>query len=77
MSYAAGLALIPVWKTMVATLIGMAPLCFLQAYFAQELTVHFPRLIYFLVPLGILYAIYSIRLLHKLLRRATLDQSSR
>jgi uncharacterized membrane protein YdjX (TVP38/TMEM64 family) len=36
-SYAAGLAGVPVWKVAVGTLVGMAPLCYLQAYFAQRI----------------------------------------
>jgi uncharacterized membrane protein YdjX (TVP38/TMEM64 family) len=36
-SYAAGLAAVPIWKVAAGTLIGMAPLCYLQAYFAQRL----------------------------------------
>src|SRR5262245_31084669 len=35
-SYAAGLTRLPAWKVMAGTLFGMAPLCFMQAYFAQE-----------------------------------------
>lgn len=35
-SYAAGIAGVPVWKVGVGTLIGMAPLCYLQAYFAER-----------------------------------------
>jgi uncharacterized membrane protein YdjX (TVP38/TMEM64 family) len=34
-SYAAGLAGVPAWKVAVGTL-GMAPLCYLQAYFAEQ-----------------------------------------
>jgi uncharacterized membrane protein YdjX (TVP38/TMEM64 family) len=36
-SYAAGIAGVPAWKVAVGTLVGMAPLCYLQAYFAQRL----------------------------------------
>jgi uncharacterized membrane protein YdjX (TVP38/TMEM64 family) len=35
-SYAAGIAGVPVWKVGVGTLVGMAPLCYLQAYFAKR-----------------------------------------
>jgi len=35
-SYAAGVAGVPAWKVAAGTLIGMAPLCYVQAYFAQR-----------------------------------------
>jgi uncharacterized membrane protein YdjX (TVP38/TMEM64 family) len=35
-SYAAGLAGVPAWKVAAGTLVGMAPLCYLQAYFAER-----------------------------------------
>jgi uncharacterized membrane protein YdjX (TVP38/TMEM64 family) len=35
-SYAAGIAGVPVWKVGIGTLVGMAPLCYLQAYFAER-----------------------------------------
>ena len=35
-SYAAGLVGIPVWKVVVGTLVGMAPLCYAQAYLADR-----------------------------------------
>jgi uncharacterized membrane protein YdjX (TVP38/TMEM64 family) len=35
-SYAAGVAGVPAWKVAVGTLIGLAPLCYLQAYFAEQ-----------------------------------------
>jgi uncharacterized membrane protein YdjX (TVP38/TMEM64 family) len=36
-SYAAGVAGVPVWKVATGTLLGMAPLCYLQSYFAERL----------------------------------------
>jgi uncharacterized membrane protein YdjX (TVP38/TMEM64 family) len=35
-SYAAGVAGVPPWKVATGTLIGLAPLCYLQAYFAEQ-----------------------------------------
>jgi uncharacterized membrane protein YdjX (TVP38/TMEM64 family) len=35
-SYAAGVAGVPAWKVAAGTLVGMAPLCYVQAYFAQR-----------------------------------------
>lgn len=56
-SYAAGLTRIPVWKVMLATGCGMAPLCFAQAWLAENLLIAFPALVY---PLLIACAIYVI-----------------
>jgi uncharacterized membrane protein YdjX (TVP38/TMEM64 family) len=36
-SYAAGMAGVPAWKVAAGTLVGMAPLCYAQAYFAERL----------------------------------------
>ena len=35
-SYAAGIASVPPWKVAVGTLFGLAPLCYVQAYFAER-----------------------------------------
>lgn len=56
-SYAAGFSRIPIWKVMLATAFGMAPLCFLQAWLAESLIVAFPDLIY---PLLIACLVYVI-----------------
>jgi len=60
-SYAAGLTKLRLWKVMAGTLLGMAPLCYVQAYFAQEIFAAFPGLIYPLVLFGVLYAAYIAR----------------
>jgi uncharacterized membrane protein YdjX (TVP38/TMEM64 family) len=56
-SYAAGLAGIPVWKVMLGTLVGMAPLCWAQAYLADGILRAIPQLLY---PLLILCGIYGV-----------------
>jgi uncharacterized membrane protein YdjX (TVP38/TMEM64 family) len=56
-SYAAGLAGIPVWKVMAGTLVGMAPLCWAQAYLSEGILTAVPQLIY---PLAILCGIYVV-----------------
>ncbi|MCL5278601.1 MAG: VTT domain-containing protein [Planctomycetes bacterium] len=56
-SYAAGLAGIPVWKVMFGTLLGLAPLCWAQAYLADGILRAIPQLLY---PLLILCGIYGI-----------------
>jgi uncharacterized membrane protein YdjX (TVP38/TMEM64 family) len=64
-SYAAGLTRIPLWKVLAGTFLGMAPLSFLQAYFAQEIFSVFPFLIYPLILLVIAYVFYLVRLLRR------------
>jgi uncharacterized membrane protein YdjX (TVP38/TMEM64 family) len=56
-SYAAGLTTISVWRVMLGTLAGMAPLCFAQAYLAEEFLAKFPWLVY---PLVIASAVYLV-----------------
>jgi uncharacterized membrane protein YdjX (TVP38/TMEM64 family) len=68
-SYAAGLTRIPVWKVMTGTLLGMAPLCFVQAYFAQKIFTIFPRLIYPLILIGILYALYVVKIIRQVAKQ--------
>lgn len=59
-SYAAGLTRIPVTTVMLATGLGMAPLCFAQAYFAESMLQAFPKLIYLLTALCIVYFLFVI-----------------
>lgn len=55
-SYAAGLTLMPIWKVLLGTALGMAPLCWLQAYLARGIMESFPSLIYPLMAACVLYA---------------------
>jgi uncharacterized membrane protein YdjX (TVP38/TMEM64 family) len=70
-SYAAGFTSMPIWKVMLGTALGMAPLCFLQAYFAEEIFTRFPLLIYPLVGASLLYAAYAVWVLSRLRNPAT------
>ena len=56
-SYAAGLTPMPTWKLCAGTALGMAPLCWVQAYTADSLLLAFPRLLY---PLVVLSGIYVV-----------------
>lgn len=56
-SYAAGFTRIPIWKVMLTTMCGMAPLCFGQAWLAESLFVAYPELLYPLLIAGALYII--------------------
>lgn len=76
-SYAAGATAMPLWKLVVATTLGMAPLCFLQAYLAEGLVTAYPRLIYPLLVAGVLYAIVFVWALKKAARAATDATGSR
>lgn len=67
-SYAAGLTRIPIWKVMTGTFAGMAPLCFVQAYFSQEIFTAFPRLIYPAILAGAGYLMLSAHVLRQLAR---------
>lgn len=62
-SYAAGLTSMPVWKLLVGTLLGMAPLCWIQAYAAESLVVSMPWLLYPLAVASVLYVAFAIWLL--------------
>ena len=62
-SYAAGLTGIPLWKVMLGTLLGMAPLCWAQAYLADGILRAIPQLIYPLLLLCVLYAAIIVWLL--------------
>lgn len=65
-SYAAGLTHIPLWKVMAGTALGMAPLCWLQAYLAEGLMERFPDLIYPLLLACGLYLLLVIWALRKM-----------
>ncbi len=66
-SYAAGFTRIPIWKVMVATALGMAPLCFAQAWLAGELLTAIPELTYPLVAACVLYLVFVVVVLKKML----------
>ena len=54
---------------MLGTLAGMAPLCFAQAYLAEELLTAFPLLVYPLVAACAVYALVVLWVLSNLLKR--------
>ena len=65
-SYAAGFTRIPIWKVMSATGVGMAPLCFAQAWLAESLFVAYPWLIYPLLITGSVYVIAIVIVIRRL-----------
>lgn len=54
-SYAAGAIGVSVWTVGLATFIGMAPLCFAQAYLAEQIFAILPGGFYVLVAAGAIY----------------------
>jgi len=67
-SYAAGATSMPAWKLLLGTTLGLAPQCFVQAYLAESLLVAFPRLIYPLLIVGLLYAVLFVWIARKAIR---------
>lgn len=65
-SYAAGFTSIPTWKVMSGTFLGMMPLCYLQAYLAEEIFKAFPCLILPMFIVCIIYGFYVIWIVKKL-----------
>lgn len=68
-SYAAGATSMPMSRLLVGTTLGMAPLCFAQAYLAENLLIAFPRLIYPLLFAGLAYAVVFVWVIKKTLGR--------
>ena len=62
-SYAAGLVRVPVWHVTVGTLVGMAPLCYAQAYLAEQIFRVLPGSAIVLVALGLAYVAVVVALL--------------
>jgi uncharacterized membrane protein YdjX (TVP38/TMEM64 family) len=72
-SYAAGFTRIPIWKVMFATMLGMAPLCFAQAWLAESLFVAYPWLLYPLLIAGAIYVIAIAAVIRRLQQRVRPD----
>jgi uncharacterized membrane protein YdjX (TVP38/TMEM64 family) len=68
-SYAAGATSVPVWKVMLGTLLGMAPLCWAQAYLADEVLTAYPWLLYPLLFACAIYTLVIVWMLRKLPRQ--------
>jgi threonine/homoserine/homoserine lactone efflux protein len=58
----------PLRTLLLGTTLGLAPLCFLQAYLAEGLLAAFPWLIYPLLVTGIAYAVLFVWVLRRALR---------
>lgn len=69
-SYAAGFTRMRIWKVMVATGFGMAPLCYAQAWLAEGLMTSFPWLLYPLLAACAVYAVAVVLVMRRILVRA-------
>ena len=69
-SYVAGATAMPLWKLALGTTLGLAPLCFVQAYLAESLLIAYPRLIYPVLVAGLVYAVVFVWAIKKTLGRA-------
>jgi uncharacterized membrane protein YdjX (TVP38/TMEM64 family) len=56
-SYMAGAVGVPIWRVTLGTFIGMAPLCFAQAYLAEQIFEILPGAVYVLAAAGIIYVL--------------------
>ena len=68
LSYAAGFTRIPIHSVMLATGIGMAPLCFLQSWLSDSLFNKWPWLLWPLLGLGVVYLVVVLVVVVRLLR---------
>jgi len=69
-SYAAGATSMPLWKLMLGTCLGMAPLCFAQSYLADEILTAFPKLLYPLLAACVVYTILVLVVAARMMRQA-------
>jgi uncharacterized membrane protein YdjX (TVP38/TMEM64 family) len=68
-SYAAGLAGLPPGKVMLATAVGMAPLCFVQSAVSHEMFRALPALIYPFAGLCVIYVVVAVYLVRRAMMR--------
>ena len=71
LSYAAGLTRIPIWHVMLATGLGMAPLCFAQSWLSDGIFNRWPGLIWPLIIAGLLYLAAVAVILSRMLKLPT------
>ena len=71
LSYAAGLTRIPIWHVMLATGLGMAPLCFAQSWLSDGIFNRWPGLIWPLMIAGLLYIAAVAVILSRMLKSPT------
>jgi uncharacterized membrane protein YdjX (TVP38/TMEM64 family) len=75
-SYAAGATAMPVWKLMLGTLLGMAPLCWAQSYLADEILTAFPKMIYPLLAACAVYTVVVMLVVRKMMKQIATDPAA-
>ncbi|MEZ6042916.1 MAG: VTT domain-containing protein [Planctomycetaceae bacterium] len=73
-SYAAGLAGVRTWHVVVATGLGMAPLCFLQSWLSDSVFHALPQLFYPFLIAATVYMVVVVRILKRLLVQLSLQE---
>ena len=73
LSYAAGFTRIPVYQVMLATGLGMAPLCFAQSWLSDSILHRWPQLIWPLLAGGLVYLIVVVGILIRMVRRSSVS----
>ncbi len=71
LSYAAGFTRIPVYQVMLATGIGMTPLCLAQSWLSDSVFNRYPQLLWPLLGIGLIYVVAVVVILSRLLRVST------
>ena len=74
-SYASGLTRITVMTVMIGTLIGMAPLCYAQAYFAEEMFTMFPWLVWPMLVGCVAYAVVVVLVVRRLAESSSPEET--
>lgn len=67
LSYAAGLTRMPIWQVMVASGLGMAPLCLIQSWLSDSIFHRWPFLLWPLITAGVVYLIVVVVILSRML----------
>jgi uncharacterized membrane protein YdjX (TVP38/TMEM64 family) len=68
LSYAAGFTRIPIWRVMLSTGIGLAPLCFIQSWLSDSLFNKWPWLLWPLLAFGVVYVVVVALIVNRMLR---------
>jgi uncharacterized membrane protein YdjX (TVP38/TMEM64 family) len=76
LSYAAGFTRIPIHRVMLATGLGMAPLCFAQSWLSDSIFSRWPQLLWPLLVGGVVYVMVVVLIVVRLVRRVAPDTGS-
>jgi uncharacterized membrane protein YdjX (TVP38/TMEM64 family) len=73
LSYASGFSRVPVWRVMLATGAGMAPLCYAQSWLSESIFNRYPALIYPLLAASIIYMAIVLMILRSQFKRSPIS----